>query len=215
MASYLNHTFTMTEAIQNVDAVVHRYKRGYVRDDGKIFWGYNKNYKTGQVWLTKTQFDQWTETCKNSNARYEKENREKMRQSRKEWTQKNKHRVNKKRQERREKTRERENELARISYHKNKSTARNRQLKEKFGISIEEYDELLKKQNNKCAICESISCKSGNRFAVDHDHNTGRVRGLLCLACNTSLGQFNDSQELLYKAISYLQKTTNTINKYR
>lgn len=199
----------MTEAVQNVDAVVHRYKRGDVRDDGNVFWGYNKNYKTGQVWITKPQFDQWKKNCKNSNTRYEKNNAEKMRESRKEWTKKNRIRVNKKKQEWRKKFRKRENELARINYHKNKSTTRNRQLKDKFGISLYEYDELLKKQNNKCAICESISCKSGNRFAVDHDHKTGIVRGLLCLACNTSLGQFNDSQELLYKAISYLQKTTH------
>jgi hypothetical protein len=46
----------MTEAVQNVNAVLHRYKRGDVRDDGKIFWDYKKGCKNGQQWITKNQF---------------------------------------------------------------------------------------------------------------------------------------------------------------
>ena len=62
MASNLNHIITMTEAVQNVDAVLHRYKRGDVRDDGKIFWGYKKGCKNGQQWITKNQFIQYKQS---------------------------------------------------------------------------------------------------------------------------------------------------------
>jgi hypothetical protein len=215
----------MTEAVQTLEPPAHRYKRGDVREDGKIFWSYRFNGRY-QDWLSEEKFldrktkdkerrSNWKkenkERIRNVDILYRKNNKEKVRQSSKNWSQNNKERINQKRRERRQKpeNREKEKELALIYYHKNTRRARNAQLKRNFGISVEEYDKLLKKQNDKCAICEAISCKSGNRFAVDHDHKTGLVRGLLCFACNTSLGKFNDSQELLYKAISYLQTHNN------
>ncbi len=73
----------------------------------------------------------------------------------------------------------------------------------KFGITSIEYDEILKRQNNVCAICNKIS-ESGRRLAVDHDHDSGMVRGLLCGKCNRGIGLFDDNPETLEKAISYL-----------
>jgi hypothetical protein len=61
---------------------------------------------------------------------------------------------------------------------------------------------MLYKQGGKCGICGSVS--NGKRLAIDHDHETGRVRGLLCQQCNTALGLFKDQVELLKKAIDYL-----------
>lgn len=61
-------------------------------------------------------------------------------------------------------------------------------------------------QNNQCAICEiDVLNTEGRRFAVDHDHITGKVRGLLCSKCNMGLGKFNDSPELIDAAIEYLE----------
>jgi ribosomal protein S14 len=75
----------------------------------------------------------------------------------------------------------------------------------KYGITYEEYKNMLVKQNNRCAICGKKN--KGKRFAVDHDHTDGVIRGLLCESCNTGLGLFNDDIELLHKAIIYIENS--------
>lgn len=83
-------------------------------------------------------------------------------------------------------------------------------LKRKFGIGLLEYGHLLVKQNGKCAICESANGGTRNgedkALAVDHDHKTGKVRGLLCEACNTGIGKLKDDPKILRKAADYLDK---------
>jgi hypothetical protein len=78
-----------------------------------------------------------------------------------------------------------------------------------YGIDLNKYNELLISQNYKCAICQENpngwNGQSG-RFDVDHDHKTGKVRGLLCSSCNTSLGKFKDDISILKRAINYLKK---------
>lgn len=74
----------------------------------------------------------------------------------------------------------------------------------KFGISLGEYKELLNINNEKCIICDN-ECPSGRNLALDHDHKTGILRGLLCINCNKGLGNFKDNVELLKKAIEYLE----------
>ena len=73
-------------------------------------------------------------------------------------------------------------------------------------FTLDEYNLILDKQNGGCAICKVKQNKNGHALCVDHDHNTGKVRGILCHDCNTSLGKFQDSVELLEKAIQYLEK---------
>ena len=76
-----------------------------------------------------------------------------------------------------------------------------------FGISAEEYQERLEKQGGTCAICNATAGnKEGDRLAVDHDHETGEVRGLLCAACNRGVGYFQDDPMLLKRAADYLNK---------
>lgn len=72
------------------------------------------------------------------------------------------------------------------------------------GLEPHEFDRMFNEQNGVCAICGK-ECASGKRLAIDHNHTTGRVRGLLCSNCNTSLGGFMDSEELLMSAVSYLR----------
>ena len=81
-------------------------------------------------------------------------------------------------------------------------------LKRKFGIDTRHYAEMLIAQNGLCAICgrPDSGDKRTNNFAVDHCHDSGVVRGLLCASCNKGLGMFNDSVESLSNAIKYLQK---------
>lgn len=65
---------------------------------------------------------------------------------------------------------------------------KNHNLKYQFGITIEDYDNIVKKQNGKCKICGKLP---GQRaLAVDHNHQTNQIRGLLCIRCNLTLGWF-------------------------
>lgn len=72
-----------------------------------------------------------------------------------------------------------------------------------YGITIEEYNTMLKNQDNKCKICNSL--KGARNLHIDHCHETGKVRGLLCANCNTGIGNLKDNIELLEKAINYLK----------
>ena len=85
---------------------------------------------------------------------------------------------------------------------------RSKTYKGKYGLNIEKYDELFKSQSGKCAICGKSSKEMADkkRLAVDHDHKTGQIRGLLCSDCNTMLGHFHDDPKLCIKAASYLDK---------
>lgn len=96
----------------------------------------------------------------------------------------------------------------RKNYHKSegfKASNRNSILKRLYGITSDEYDSMLHSQGGVCAICSKEDA-AGRRLAVDHCHATGKVRGLLCGACNVALGKFRDSPELLANAIKYLQE---------
>lgn len=74
-------------------------------------------------------------------------------------------------------------------------------LRKKYGISLEERDLMSAKQNGKCAICLAEK----PNLHVDHSHETGVVRGLLCFTCNSALGKFKDSPTLLRAAADYIE----------
>jgi hypothetical protein len=78
-------------------------------------------------------------------------------------------------------------------------------LKRKFGLSVEAYDLLMKKQRGRCAIC--LGEDRHSRLSVDHCHNSRRVRGLLCRSCNLAIGKFCDDVVRMRRAIRYLLKT--------
>ena len=84
---------------------------------------------------------------------------------------------------------------------------RDHQRKKVYGITSEDFNALLQAQNDRCAICKSLPTQRStkeNVLHVDHCHNTGKVRGLLCLSCNHGLGKFRDSPTLLRQAAEYL-----------
>ena len=72
-------------------------------------------------------------------------------------------------------------------------------------LTVDWYNLKLEEQERKCPICERTVEETGKRLVVDHNHSTGKVRGLLCTRCNTNLGGFSDSVEILQKAIDYLK----------
>lgn len=91
-------------------------------------------------------------------------------------------------------------------YQRYKPAIRERHLIRKYGVSLSDYDNMLRSQGGKCAIClkpEAEQFKSV--LHVDHCHNTGVVRGLLCRGCNHMLGAISDDVKALYRAISYLE----------
>jgi hypothetical protein len=78
-------------------------------------------------------------------------------------------------------------------------------LKRTYGITQQEYDGMMLDQAGKCDICK-CDLKEGRTTHVDHDHNTGKIRGLLCRNCNFAIGLLNDSLDSLKNAIAYLIK---------
>ena len=80
-----------------------------------------------------------------------------------------------------------------------------RNLRQLYGITVDQYEALLEAQGGVCGICGDI-CATGRKLAVDHDHDTGLVRGLLCANCNIGVGYFKNNSRLLRKAIKYLDK---------
>jgi len=93
---------------------------------------------------------------------------------------------------------------------KHPDRVRSTDLKKSFGITLEQYNEMLEKQNGVCMICKNPETVIDNRteqprnLAVDHCHTTKKVRGLLCMGCNQGLGNFRDNPKFLAEAINYL-----------
>jgi hypothetical protein len=79
-------------------------------------------------------------------------------------------------------------------------------LKRNYNLTVEDYDNRLKAQDYGCAICKSKTSKSRTTkyLSVDHDHKTGRVRGLLCMKCNHALGNLDDNPETIREALRYI-----------
>ena len=75
----------------------------------------------------------------------------------------------------------------------------------KYGITVDQYRIMLEVQSGLCAICRRLPTRSRKLLCVDHCHETGRVRGLLCSACNTAIGLLGDSRERLLAAADYLK----------
>jgi hypothetical protein len=86
-----------------------------------------------------------------------------------------------------------------------KAADREYHLKRKYGITLEDYERMLEAQGGVCAICGEPRPEE-RTLHVDHDHETGEVRGLLCFRCNNALGDFREQYELFQKAADYLDR---------
>lgn len=142
-------------------------------------------------------------------------NKERMKPYFSEYQKKNRDSINKRRRERRLSDSEyrkkrieqsrlwRKNNPEKMAFMKKKSI-----LKHQYGLTVEEYQKMIDKNNSACYICDEVktgtNCRNG--LCVDHDHKTGKNRGLLCHSCNRAIGLLGDSIEKLKKAIIYLEK---------
>ena len=77
-----------------------------------------------------------------------------------------------------------------------------------YGITIEQYNSMFKRQKGLCAIC-----RDDTKLFIDHCHSKGHVRGLLCSSCNFGLGKFRDNRELLKRASLYLRASEKSLDK--
>lgn len=89
---------------------------------------------------------------------------------------------------------------------KEKGYYRTWHLRDKFGIIVDQYKEILNSQGGGCAICRSTFPARRQSFHIDHDYLTGEIRGLLCHNCNRGIGYLQDSIKILQKSIQYLSK---------
>lgn len=100
--------------------------------------------------------------------------------------------------------------LAGVKARQTPAVKRAQHLHEKYGITTFDFDDLLAAQGGRCGICKTdkpVANRGGlaNGWCVDHDHSTGKIRGVLCQGCNTGLGSFRDSADALTNAAAYLR----------
>jgi hypothetical protein len=100
-----------------------------------------------------------------------------------------------------EQSRAQERERLRCWRRANPEKKRAQKLRQEYGLSLEQFAELLRAQRNACAICQAP-----NADCIDHCHASGRVRGVLCRSCNAGIGQFRDDPKLLLDAADYVEE---------
>jgi hypothetical protein len=98
------------------------------------------------------------------------------------------------------------NSAARRDYAAHPERMREKNLKKWYGITLADYNRMFEEQNGCCLICGVHQSEVKKTFNVDHDHETGEVRGLLCNMCNSGLGLFRDDPTLVQRALDYLKR---------
>lgn len=94
-----------------------------------------------------------------------------------------------------------------------KTSVQDKRYKRHYGLSLEEYNSMSAKQNHACAICgerEQVVTRGDGaaKLSVDHCHKSGKIRGLLCMYCNTGIGKLRDDPALLRAAADYIERNT-------
>lgn len=93
-----------------------------------------------------------------------------------------------------------DNQAKKIYVKKNPNQRFLARLRQKYGLNPNEYQEMLEKQDYKCKICNKVK-----KLVIDHCHESGKIRSLLCPQCNTGIGMFFESEQFLLNAIDYLR----------
>ena len=152
---------------------------------------YNKKNKEKIAKTDKKYYEKNKDIISEKNKIYREKNKENIKVKRKKWEEKNQIKIKNKRKK---------------HYLENKDKAREQHLKYTYGITLKIYNEKLKEQKKRCDICGKHIKKEKINLAVDHDHTTGQIRGLLCWKCNTSLGIYENGLIDLNKFEKYLDK---------
>lgn len=83
------------------------------------------------------------------------------------------------------------------------SQRKDKELRKKYGIGLEDKNKMIESQGGKCKICQKVLI--GRDAHIDHCHSSGKVRGILCHTCNIALGMLGDTEQSLLRAVSYLR----------
>ncbi len=143
----------------------------------------NKRSKDGLRWDCKSCNSTYTNSCYKTNLSF----REKAKARAKTYYSNNKEQVIKR-------------------LHGDRIVRKDRILKHKYGVGIEVYNTMLKNQDFRCKVCNVESSKGNRSLCIDHNHTTGKVRGLLCHNCNVALGLVREKIEVLNGLIKYLEE---------
>lgn len=165
----------------------------------------NKDRKFSEEWRKKLSIAHKGQVSWRKGKKFVDENvsKEKRKVYRKAWTEENRARLRGQNRQWKQKNREKIAFLARLRYQKNSQKELDRIRLNKYGITGEEFKEILKKQGLRCPICNRIITKNPS---VDHDHATGKIRGLICNNCNLAMGNAGDSPERLRAMADYLER---------
>ena len=125
----------------------------------------------------------------------------------------NREAYNAQQKEYRDRNRDRINAQRRARGPKNTDKRRNAQLKTVYGITLDQYNQMLGEQNGLCAVCNlpetAIRLGKAQRLAVDHNHTTGQVRALLCTKCNAALGYLDENADRMRALAAYIMRFNN------
>ena len=184
---------------------ISAYNKEYYETNKEQLTAYKKEYNKNNKEKISSQKKKYYETNKEQIAAYKKEykknNKEKTSAYNKEYYETNK---------------EQRSAYSKRWNGNNKEYLAAQHREKKYGISPEDYDTMLKEQDNKCKIClVSFTTLKPQNIHVDHCHTTKQVRGLLCNLCNMGLGTFKDNTETLANAIVYLEHTHRNENETR
>lgn len=159
------------------------------------------------------------EEKKEYDRKYRIKNREKRLAQERKWYEENKELISEKRKLERKNNPsllkqqyQKNKEYYKLYNFNNKEQNKDTAFKRDYKISLADYNEMLKEQDDCCKICKRHKSEFKKALAVDHDHNTGKVRGLLCDVHNRGLGYFQDNIKTLQKAIEYLKLNSNDTN---
>lgn len=160
--------------------------------DSKKPDGYRPDCKMCFLERNKDYYLKNKEVIRNRVKKYSKNNSEKIREYRKTYHEKNKEKLKKYQQDR---------------YYNGNGRLENLEskLKKNYNLTLDGYNDLIVKQKGVCAICFN-QCTSGKSLSVDHNHDTGKIRGLLCNRCNRGIGLMRDDAIILESAIKYLKE---------
>lgn len=136
---------------------------------------------------------------KERNKKYREENKTKIKEGQKKWREENKEILKQKKKHYRENYQDKIKESRKKYKEKHPGRIRDQEIRKKYGITLQQKDQMCDRQNGCCIICGIKS-----KLVIDHDHDTGRVRGLLCSCCNTGIGNLRESQNTLFNARIYL-----------
>lgn len=140
-------------------------------------------------------------------SKWHKENREHLTNYNRTWREKNPEKAKANRKAWEDENRDKVREYNRKSSLKRTQQTREYGLMRNHGITWEEYSAMLEKQGGGCAICGGQNTKRKKILCVDHDHDTGKIRGLLCDSCNRGLGMLGDSLSHIMNVVKYLEES--------